>query len=118
MAQCNKEEKKQWYVRNVPRGTCHMPPLPMLKEVSATLTCTRPEKTQKTMWFFREFFVFFSPPGGISTIPEWKKGKVMVLAYMNLAPLTSRLRPSSATGASAKSVALVSLGSDITNYKL
>ena len=66
---------------DIPLGTCHIPPLPRLNSLPDTSATTRPLKTQKTMWFRRECLVFFSPPGGRSTMPEWKNGRVMVLAY-------------------------------------
>ena len=81
-----------------------MPPRPTLKTLPQTSTTTRPAKTQKTMWFLREFFGRFSPLGGMSTMPEWKKGMVMVFAYSKVWFLTSFVRAVRPLGAIARSV--------------
>lgn len=70
--------------RYVPRGTCQKPPLVMVKMVSHTCTTTLPECTKNIMCILREFLSRLKPSGGISTMPQPKKGVVSVLANLKL----------------------------------
>lgn len=94
-------------IRNIPLGTTHTPPLEIANSfVSAlprvalpfwsteggpTVTNTLPTCTKNTICILREFLARLMPSGGSSTIPEPKKGRVIILAYWKADPATSRV---------------------------
>jgi hypothetical protein len=90
---------------NIPLGTTHTPPFeiansfvsdsfpapPFSSAGGPTVTSTLPWWTKKTICILREFFARLKPSGGSSTIPEPKKGRVIILAYWKADPATSRV---------------------------
>jgi hypothetical protein len=56
-----------------------------------TSTMTLPSCTKKHICILLLFFARLKPSGGSSTMPEPKKGRVMIFAYLNSEPATSRV---------------------------
>jgi hypothetical protein len=101
----SKHRRENKELENIPLGTTHTPPLDIANSfVSAsfavppfssaggpTVTNTLPWCTKNTICILREFFARLKPSGGSSTIPEPKKGSVIILAYWKADPATSRV---------------------------
>lgn len=89
-------EGKRGGESGLPLGTTHTPPREMANVFSSPLagptsTSTLPSCTKKHICILLLFFARLKPSGGSSTSPEPKNGRVMILAYLNSEPATSRV---------------------------
>ena len=85
-------------MQNSPLGTTQAPPFDIANWwtcapslAANTSTMTFPSCTKKHICIFLEFFARLKPAGGNSTMPEPKKGIVIIFAYLNFEPATSRV---------------------------